>query len=216
MLLLSVGRFQVLGPADTVVAVAGEDVVLPCYLKPNISAEALEVRWFRQDFLNPVHLYANKRNNAEKQSKSYTGRTQLFREELKSGNTSLKLFGVRGSDDGSYKCFVQDNKYEYDDFSIQLSVKAIGKQPVISIEGHREGGVGLLCESAGWYPQPELIWRDGEGHKLTARPTETNRDSMDLFIVRRRLIAHKGNSNLTCRVLPQQFHQERETEVHIP
>ncbi|KAJ8367083.1 hypothetical protein AAFF_G00331210, partial [Aldrovandia affinis] len=104
------GRFQVVGPADRVVAVAGEDVVLPCYLKPNISAEALEVRWFKQDFLRPVHLYANKMNNEDKQDKSYVGRTQLFREELKAGNTSLKLSGVRVSDNGRYNCFVQDHE----------------------------------------------------------------------------------------------------------
>ncbi|KAJ8367082.1 hypothetical protein AAFF_G00331200 [Aldrovandia affinis] len=211
------GRFQVVGPVDRVVAVAGEDVVLPCYLKPNISAEALVVRWFKQDVVRPVHLYANKRNNEDKQDASYVGRTQLFREELKAGNTSLKLFRVRVSDNGRYNCFVHDEpKNEYDDISIQLLVKAIGKQPVISIEGQREGGVGLLCESAGWYPQPELIWKDGEGHNLTAGPTETDRDSMDLFIVKQRLIAHKGTSKLTCRVLLQQFRQERDTEVHIP
>ncbi|KAG7462129.1 hypothetical protein MATL_G00199400 [Megalops atlanticus] len=183
-------RFQVLGPADPVVAVAGEDVVLPCYLKPNISAEDLEVRWFREDFLVPVHLYVDRKNNFEKQSKPYTGRTALFKEELKTGNVSLKLLKVRGSDDGHYKCYVQMKDPQYDDdHSIQLSVEAVGTEPVISMEGYREGGIGLLCESKGWHPEP----------------------------VTGSVIVQEGDTNrFTCRVQQQQLNQEKETEFHIP
>ncbi|XP_036407640.1 butyrophilin subfamily 1 member A1-like [Megalops cyprinoides] len=211
-------RFQVLGPADPVFAVAGEDVVLPCYLKPNISAEDLEVRWFREDFLAPVHLYVDRKNNFEKQSKPYWGRTAVFKEELKTGNISLKLLKVRGSDDGPYKCYVQMKDPQYDDdHSIQLSVEAVGTEPVISMEGYREGGIGLLCESKGWHPEPELIWLDSEGHSLPAGSTETLRDSMDLFTVRRSVVVQEGDTNrFTCRVLQQQINQEKETEFHIP
>uniref|UniRef100_A0A8D0CJT5 Butyrophilin subfamily 1 member A1-like n=1 Tax=Scleropages formosus TaxID=113540 RepID=A0A8D0CJT5_SCLFO len=187
--------FEVLGPADPVVAVPGEDVVLPCYLKPNISAMDLSVEWFRVQTKNPlVHLYQDHEDRNENQIPSYRGRTSLFPEELNNGNTSLKVKNVRLSDSGEYKCFVQSAEW-YDDYSINVQIKAIGTHPVISNEGYKEGGISLVCESKGWYPQPQVVWMDSEGHNLPAEHTETHRDSMDLFIVRRRVIVQETETN---------------------
>ncbi|XP_036407638.1 butyrophilin subfamily 1 member A1-like [Megalops cyprinoides] len=210
-------KFKVVGPSDPVDALAGEDVVLPCYLKPSISAEDMHVEWTRlQSAETLVHLYQRRVNKNENQIPSYRGRTALFPEELKKGNASLRLTGVRGSDDGQYKCFIQSDLW-YDDASLLVEVIAVGTDPVISMEGYREGGIGLLCESKGWHPEPELIWLDSEGHSLPAGPTETLRDSMALFIVRRSVIVQEGDTNrFTCRVQQQQLNQEKEAEFHIP
>ncbi|XP_029112245.1 erythroid membrane-associated protein-like, partial [Scleropages formosus] len=175
---------EVLGPADPVVAVAGEDVVLPCYLKPNISAVDLRIEWLRVHSEDPlVHLYRDHEDRNENQVLSYKGRTSLFPEELKNGNISLKVKNVRGSDNGEYKCFVQSEDL-YDDSSINVQIKAVGTHPMISNEGYKEGGISLVCESKGWYPQPQVVWMDSEGHSLPAGHTETHRDSMDLFILK--------------------------------
>ncbi|XP_036407323.1 butyrophilin subfamily 2 member A1-like [Megalops cyprinoides] len=208
--------FEILVPADPVVADAGEDVVLPCYLKPSVSAEDMRVEWVRPDSADArVNLYEDRENRNEKQIPSYRGRTALFPEELKKGNASLRLTGVRGSDDGQYNCFIQSQVW-YDDASFLVRVRAVGTEPVISMEGYREGGIGLLCESKGWHPEPELIWLDSEGHSLPAGPTETLRDSMDLFIVRRSVIVQRGDTNrFTCQVLQKLFKQEKEAEFHI-
>uniref|UniRef100_A0A8C9SJQ0 Ig-like domain-containing protein n=1 Tax=Scleropages formosus TaxID=113540 RepID=A0A8C9SJQ0_SCLFO len=206
-------RFEVLGPADPVVAVAGEDVVLPCYLKPNISAVDLSIQWLQLDSSNRlVHLYQDHEDRNENQIPSYRGRTSLFPEELRNGNTSLKVKNVKGSDNGEYKCLVQSA--ECHTISIFL---AIGTQPVISNEGYKEGGISLVCESKGWYPQPEVVWMDSEGHSLPAGHTETHTDSMDLFTVRRRVIVQETETNrFTCRVLQQQLNEIKETMTEIP
>uniref|UniRef100_A0A8C9SPA0 Butyrophilin subfamily 1 member A1-like n=1 Tax=Scleropages formosus TaxID=113540 RepID=A0A8C9SPA0_SCLFO len=188
MAVITLKRFEVLGPADPVVAVAGEDVVLPCYLKPSISAMDLHVEWFRVQIDNPiVHLYRDHEDRNENQLPSYRGRTSLFPEELKKGNTSLKLCDVRGSDDGPYKCFVESQEC--------LVSVAVGTQPLISIEGYKEGGISLVCESKGWFPQPQVVWMDSEGHSLPAGHTETHTDSMGLFTVRRRVIVQETETN---------------------
>ncbi len=44
-------------------------------------------------------------------------------------------------------------------------------------------GVSLQCESKGWYPQPEVVWLDGEGNVLSAGPAETVKGPDDLFSV---------------------------------
>uniref|UniRef100_A0A8C9SN61 Butyrophilin subfamily 1 member A1-like n=1 Tax=Scleropages formosus TaxID=113540 RepID=A0A8C9SN61_SCLFO len=214
---LCVYRFEVLGPAQPVVAVAGEDVVLPCYIKPNISAVDLSIEWFRVHSEDPlVHLYRDHEDRNEKQIPSYSERTSLFPEELRNGNTSLKVKNVRGSDNGQYKCLVQSAEW-YDDSYINVHIKAIGTQPMISIEGYKEGGISLVCESKGWYPQPQVVWMDSEGHKLPAGHTETYTDSMGLFIVRRRVIVQETKTNrFTCRVLQQGFSEVRETVTDVP
>ncbi|XP_029112248.1 butyrophilin subfamily 1 member A1-like [Scleropages formosus] len=215
---LSTNRsFEVLGPAQPVVAVAGEDVVLPCYLKPNISAVDLRIEWLRVHTEDPlVHLYRDHEDRNENQIPSYRGRTSLFPEELKKGNTSLKVKNVRGSDNGEYKCFVESEEW-YEDYFIYVHIKAVGTHPVISIEGYKEGGISLVCESKGWYPQPQVVWMDSEGHSLPTGHTETHTDSMDLFTVRRRVIVQETENNrFTCRVLQQDLNEMKETITNIP
>uniref|UniRef100_A0A8C9SLS9 Ig-like domain-containing protein n=1 Tax=Scleropages formosus TaxID=113540 RepID=A0A8C9SLS9_SCLFO len=206
-------RFEVLGPADPVVAVAGEDVVLPCYLKPSISAVDLHIEWFRIQTEDPlVHLYQDHEDRNENQIPSYRGRTSLFPEELRNGNTSLKVKNVRGSDNGQYKCLVQSAEC----YTISIFI-AIGTQPVISIEGYKKGGISLVCESKGWYPQPQVVWMDSEGHNLPAGHTERHTDSMDLFTVRRRVIVQETETNrFTCRVRQQKINEMKETITDVP
>ncbi|XP_045567712.1 butyrophilin-like protein 10 isoform X2 [Salmo salar] len=124
---------QVVGPADPVIALAGDDIIIPCSLKPNVSAEEMTVKWTR---LNPkaenVHLYRDRRDSNEDQSPSYSGRTSMFNEELKNGNVSLKLTRVTLSDAGSYRCFIQTLTSQVKETTVQLLVGA-ESQPVISI-----------------------------------------------------------------------------------
>uniref|UniRef100_A0A8C8IQK3 Ig-like domain-containing protein n=1 Tax=Oncorhynchus tshawytscha TaxID=74940 RepID=A0A8C8IQK3_ONCTS len=194
-------RFEVLGPSDSIVAVAGEDIILPCYLKPNISAEDMTVDWLKLDFLDGrVFRYQNHRIIRDDQIPSYRRRTSLFEEELWRGNTSLKLTRVQGTDEGHYKCFIKAKRW-YDDFTIQVLIKAVGSKPVVSIEGHREGGMCLLCESEGWHPEPELIHRDFKG----------------FYRVKQHVIVQETDTNrFTCRVQQSRINEKMETEIHLP
>ncbi|CDR01226.1 unnamed protein product [Oncorhynchus mykiss] len=122
-------QIQLVGSADPVVALAGDNVILPCYLEPNVSAVDKMVEWTRSD-LKPqrVHLYREGRDSDGEQLPSYRGRTSLFKEELKNSNVSLKLTGVTLSDAGDYKCFIPTLK----ETTIPLIVGAVS-QPVISV-----------------------------------------------------------------------------------
>ncbi|XP_045072962.1 butyrophilin subfamily 2 member A2-like [Coregonus clupeaformis] len=151
------------------------------------------------------------------QIRSYEGRTSLFKEELKKGNTSLKLTRVQGTDDGQYKCLVQ-SKTHYDDATIQVHIRAIGSKPEVSIEGQKEGGMGLLCVSKGWFPEPELEWLDSEGVTLSAGPSETDRDYKGFYIVKLKTIVKETDTNhFTCRLRQRQLSEQinMETEFHI-
>ncbi|XP_064815726.1 selection and upkeep of intraepithelial T-cells protein 6-like isoform X2 [Oncorhynchus masou masou] len=209
---------QVVGPADPVVALAGDDIILPCSLKPNVSAEDMIVRWTR---LNPtaekVHLYRQGRDSNEDQSRSYRGRTSMFHEELKNGNVSLKLNRVTLSDAGSYRCFFPTLTSRVKETSVQLFVGAVS-QPVISIDGTKGWGVVLKCESGGWFPEPQMEWLDSSGTILPADgPPEKYRDSEGRYALRRHVTVNKTDTNrFTCRVHQTEINHLKETEIHVP
>lgn len=113
--------YNVVGPAEPLFTVAGEDVILPCYIKPNTSAVDMTVEWFRLDQDEIVHLYKNRENRITEHSQSYKGRTALFQDELQNGNASLKRSTVQVSDEGVYKCFIESNSW-YDDITVNVNV----------------------------------------------------------------------------------------------
>ncbi|KAK2863355.1 hypothetical protein Q5P01_002888 [Channa striata] len=75
----------------------------------------------------------------------------------------------------------------------------------------------LQCESKGWYPEPEVLWLDGEGHVLSAGPTETVRGPYDLYTVSSRVTVDKRQRNrFICRVQQTNINQSRETAIDVP
>lgn len=111
-LLFSAERFQVIGRNAPIVTALGEDVILPCYLEPSISAQQLQVRWSRDDSEDSLVFLQDQEIKYENQMPSYMGRASLFPEELKSGNISLKLRKVQVSDHGAYKCLVKSKVWD--------------------------------------------------------------------------------------------------------
>uniref|UniRef100_A0A671RV81 Ig-like domain-containing protein n=1 Tax=Sinocyclocheilus anshuiensis TaxID=1608454 RepID=A0A671RV81_9TELE len=167
-------KYEVVGPADPVFAVAGEDVILPCSVKPNISVVDMRVEWFRPGLKDSqlVHLYENHEDRNTEQIQSYRGRTKLNHQELQRGNASLKLSSVQVSDEGLYKGFIQ-SKSRSDDATVNVSVEAAGRPPVITVDGFdHSGGLHLQCESEGWNPEPDLEWLDSAGVSLSSETTE--------------------------------------------
>lgn len=84
------------------------------------------VHWFRLNYQEQqrpsVHLYEDGRDQNNDQIQSFKGRTSLFKEELKRGNTSLKLSDTHVSDEGDYKCVVE-SKSHYDDAVVQIFIR---------------------------------------------------------------------------------------------
>ncbi|XP_043087935.1 butyrophilin subfamily 1 member A1-like [Puntigrus tetrazona] len=208
-------RYEVVGPADPVLAVAGEDVILPCSVKSNISVVDLRVEWFRLDLKDSqlVHLYEDHEDRNTDQIESYRGRTRLNHQELHRGAASLKLSSVRVSDEGLYKCFIQSRSW-YDDATVKVTVEAVGRPPVITVHGFDySGGFRLECESKDWYPEPDLEWLDAKGVRLSPETTQRHR-STDRFGVKFTLIVHPRDSQIHCRVKTRRH--SLETLIIIP
>uniref|UniRef100_A0A667Z6U8 Ig-like domain-containing protein n=1 Tax=Myripristis murdjan TaxID=586833 RepID=A0A667Z6U8_9TELE len=208
------GQYQLIGPPQPIVVILGDDVTLPCHLEPARDVTTRTVEWMRPD-LEPRFVHVWRRDGVEVVSMkhlSYDGRTSLFRDKLKHGDVSLKLSGVKLSDEGKYRCFIPTLGRET---TVQLVVGA-ASSPVLNVS-KSSSGVVLECESKGWYPEPELFWLDAEGKLLSAGAPETVRGPDGLYTVSSRVTVEKSHSNsFTCRVQQLSINQSRDTHIHLP
>ncbi|XP_036843018.1 butyrophilin subfamily 1 member A1 isoform X2 [Oncorhynchus mykiss] len=220
-----------------IVALVGDDVILPCTLRHTVSAVHQSVEWQRPD-LNPkeVHLYRDEKDDLVLQNPVFRGRTSLFKEELENGNTSLKLTRVKLSDAGNYTCYIP--LLDHQKTIIQLlvgesthllttqtplrdrshEIKGAVSRPVIIIERMEGDEVVLRCEAEGCYPEPVMEWFDAQGRVLPAAgPTETSRDREGCYTVTSHVIVpNSDNNTFTCRVQQLEIKHMKERQVHVP
>lgn len=96
-----------IGQPQPIVAMVGDDILLPCHLEPATDAVSLTLEWARAD-LNPRFVHV-RREGVElliDQNPSYIERTSVSINKLKCGDLSLKLSKVKLSDEGIYRCLV--------------------------------------------------------------------------------------------------------------
>ncbi|XP_051251105.1 butyrophilin subfamily 3 member A3-like isoform X1 [Dicentrarchus labrax] len=201
------GQSQEIGRPQPIVAMVGDDITLPCHVKPDRDTVEMLLEWSRPD-IDPrfVHLRRSGKDHLVDQNPSYKGRTSVSIDRLKQGDSSLNLSKVKLSDEGTYRCFMPALNL---DSSIQLLVDVEIGITIVS------SGV-LECKSKGWYPEPEVVWLVGEGNLLSAGPTETVRGPDDLYTVNSRVTVEKRHSNnFTCRVQQKDINQTRETHIYV-
>ncbi|XP_051799888.1 butyrophilin subfamily 3 member A3-like [Acanthochromis polyacanthus] len=209
------GLSQVVGPSQPVLAMVGDDVLLSCRLEPAVDASDMSIEWSRED-LDPSYVYVwwDKEELESSKHPDYKGRTSLLFNKLEFGDVSLKLSKVKLSDEGKYRCFIPTLGRGS---TVEL---VVGTDPftVITLEGlgRTSSSVVLQCESAGWYPKPEVLWLDGDGNLLSAGPTETVRGPDDLYTVSSRVTVEQKHSNkFTCRVQQNNINQSREALIQV-
>nr|XP_024656525.1 butyrophilin subfamily 1 member A1-like [Maylandia zebra] len=217
-LLVHFCQSRLIGPTQPIIATAGKDITLPCHLVPGENVAVMTSEWTRPD-LDPrfVFLWRAGQDLIYMKNPSYIGRSSLFTDELKHGNISLKLSKVKPADQGRYRCYIPEKDEEV--FIDLVVASGAVSSPVISLANLDKAisGVVLQCESAGWYPEPELLWLDAEGNLLSAGPTETLRGPDDLYTVSSRVTVEKRHSNnITCRVQQRNTNQSREIHIHVP
>ncbi|KAM5212283.1 LOW QUALITY PROTEIN: butyrophilin-like protein 3 [Hipposideros larvatus] len=202
-----------MGPDKPVQVVVREDAVFSCFLSPKASAEAIEVRFFRDEFRAVVHLYREGKDQHHMQMPAYRGRTELLKDSIAEGRVSLRLKNVTPSDTGTYGCWFSSQTFDHG-ATWKLQVSALGTAPLVSIMGYVGGGIQLLCKSSGWFPQPTVKWKDPQGHDLPS-DSKVNADRHGLFDMETSLIVQENAGSVSCSIQYSDQSGEVESRVWI-
>ncbi|KAK2542416.1 hypothetical protein Q9233_000508 [Columba guinea] len=210
-----IAPLKVMGPPGPVIVAIGEDAVLPCRFSPAQSTQDMEVTWYREQLAYFVHRYKGGRDQRGNQMLEYVGRTELWKDGLAKGSVNLTIFNVQLSDRGNYTCFVV-NGSDYDQAVVELKVTASGSVPLVTLERYQDGGIRVSCRSAGWYPQPQVLWRDPHGQHLPSLSESVTQDQSSLFAVESSIILTRGTKqNVSCWVRHVLDGQEQGSEFYI-
>nr|XP_042698849.1 butyrophilin subfamily 1 member A1-like [Chrysemys picta bellii] len=212
---LDSAHFSVIGPNHAITASVGDEVTLACHLSPSMSAENMEVRWYRAQFSSVVHLYREGKDQYTEQMSEYRQRTEFLKDGLADGRVALRIGNIRLSDSGLYMCFFR-SEFSYQEAALELQVSVSGTNPLISIEGYQDGGIRMVCRSGGWYPEPQSLWKDLKGQPLPSLPAKYFRDENGLFQTESVLIVtENSNQNLTCTIRNNILNEKEVSSVYI-
>ncbi|XP_039374795.1 butyrophilin subfamily 1 member A1-like [Mauremys reevesii] len=177
-----------------------------------MSAENMEVGWLRSQDSAVVHLY---HDGQDQYGEKYQRRTALLKDDITNGRVFLRIRNVQPSDDGQYMCFFQSS-VSYEEALLELQVADMGSAPVISVEGHQDGGIRVICRSSGWYPEPEMMWRNLQGQLLPSTSEEITPQANGLFQTEIVIVlTEESNQKVSCCVRNPRLNQERESVISV-
>ncbi|XP_075835657.1 butyrophilin subfamily 3 member A2-like [Microtus pennsylvanicus] len=213
---VSTEQFRVLGPSDPIVAAPGGEAILPCSLSPAMSVEKMELRWFRSRFSEAVFVYRDQQEQKQEQMAEYSGRTSLVKDQFHQGKAAVRIGNVQVSDRGMYVCFFRQGLF-YEEAILELKVAGMGSVPEVHIKGTEDGGVCVVCSASGWYPKPQVQWRDSRGENLPASSETHTEDAAGLFSMESTLVVRdRSLGSVTCSTFNPILGQEKAMAMFIP
>uniref|UniRef100_A0A8C7ETQ8 Butyrophilin subfamily 1 member A1 n=1 Tax=Neovison vison TaxID=452646 RepID=A0A8C7ETQ8_NEOVI len=212
----STDSFLVIGPSEPIVAMLGTDIVLPCRVSPAMNVESMELRWFRSEFSEAVYVYKDGMEQAGEQLVDFKGRAELVKDYITEGRVAVRIYGLRISDNGIYKCFFQKGS-DSEEATLELKVIGLGSGPRVFMVGPEDKGIRLTCTGKGWFPQPEVQWTDARGEKIPSLSEDENQDDDGLFQIEASLIVRDSSkTEVSCSMKNPFFGQEQVETISIP
>ncbi|XP_031203464.1 butyrophilin subfamily 1 member A1-like isoform X2 [Mastomys coucha] len=210
-------EFLVFGPSDPIVAVRGGEAILPCSVFPAMSLEDMEeLRWFRTRFSEAVLVYRDQEEQKEGQMPEYSWRTTLVKDQFHQGKAAVRIQNVQASDSGIYVCHFKQGHVQ-EEAILELKVAVMGSVPEVHIKGPEDGGVCVVCMASGWYPKPQVHWRDSRGQNLSASLEIHHEDAEGLFSTETSLVVRdRSVGNVTCSTFNPILGQEKAMAMFIP
>uniref|UniRef100_A0A8C0ZMK9 Ig-like domain-containing protein n=1 Tax=Castor canadensis TaxID=51338 RepID=A0A8C0ZMK9_CASCN len=188
--------FIVNGLKGPVLAPLSGDADLSCQLSPPQNAQHMEICWFQNHYTHPVHLY--------KDGKTYA---------IGGGKVTLRIFNVSVDDDGQYHCIFKDGDFYEEDIT---EVKVTTISPAIQITVHLPNTKEMIaeCHSGGWFPQPQMEWKDSKGEIIPPTSKSHSQCGDKLFNLKITPLLRDGSHrNVTCCLQNPVTDQEERTNT---
>uniref|UniRef100_A0A8C0FDW4 HERV-H LTR-associating 2 n=1 Tax=Bubo bubo TaxID=30461 RepID=A0A8C0FDW4_BUBBB len=150
---------------ETVTGLFSKDCILPCPFPPGDD----EVIYWSKGNRN-VHSYYYQKDQLEGQDPDYRHRTQLFHENIPSGNASLKLSNLTLTDEGPYKCYVGTQQTSVE-VEVTLRVR-VSSHYALEYQKTDTGRM-LKCYAFLTYPAPRISWVQGNMSMQETHQEET-------------------------------------------
>ncbi|XP_047410601.1 putative selection and upkeep of intraepithelial T-cells protein 1 homolog isoform X3 [Sciurus carolinensis] len=204
-------QFMVKALKGPILAQLGGQVELSCQLSPPQSAQHMEIRWFRNRYMQPVYLYKEGKDLYGETTSRYVERTELLKDAIGEGKVTLRIFNVSVDDDGQYHCFFRNGDFSEEDIT-EVKVTATSSDIQIFMHPPNTNGLIMDCQSGGWFPQPQMEWRDSRGEVLLPTSKSHSQDRDKLFNMKMTLLlsdSHPGT--VTCYLRNSLTGQEERT-----
>ncbi|XP_068164926.1 erythroid membrane-associated protein-like [Antennarius striatus] len=193
--------------SQTVIAFAGENVVLPCSFNINADEDVPTVEWSKEGLQpNVVFLYRDGCETHEMKHPSYQYRTSFIHNQLKNGNISLRISNVQVSDAGIYQCLKLPPNAPRSISIVELIVVTEPKLTVVSKESE---GLIIVCEAVCWLPEPEITFLDEKGNQISANEPKKLQEASGCYSVTRTAILQDASSRVTCSIHQRKTNQTR-------
>ncbi|XP_051285343.1 butyrophilin subfamily 3 member A2-like isoform X2 [Dicentrarchus labrax] len=209
------GDSSVRSPPETVLAFAGEAVILPCSFSPTASDDFPTVEWSKEDLQpNVVFLYRDGCETYEMKNPLFQYRTSFIPKELKNRNISLRISNVQLTDAGIYQCMRLWKNGHRDITTVELVVAAVS-EPKLSVLSAESGGVTLQCKASCWLPEPEVQFLDDQGNNISAEDPKRDQNASGCYTVTQKVTLQDATNRVTCSVHQPYTNQTRVTEILI-
>ncbi|XP_049992166.1 selection and upkeep of intraepithelial T-cells protein 2-like [Alexandromys fortis] len=210
---LSSERFTVTGLTRPVLAPLGGTLELSCQLFPPQDAQHMEIRWFRNHYTQPVHLYRDGKDLHGETIPKYVERTELLKDGIGEGKVTLRIFNVTVDDDGPYRCVFKNGEF-YEEHITEVNVTVTSSDIQILLHPPNTKGVILECHSGGWFPLPLMEWRDSKGEVIPETSKSHSRDGNKLFNMTMALLINTNfHWNVTCYLQNRLTQQEESINI---
>ncbi|ELV12958.1 Butyrophilin subfamily 1 member A1 [Tupaia chinensis] len=214
--LCSPDSFSVIGPLEPIVATLGKDTLLPCRVSPAMSVENMELRWFRSQFSEAVYVYQDGKEQVGEQLVDFKGRVELVKDHISEGRVAVRIRNLQVSDHGMYKCFFKKGS-DFEEADLELKVIGLGSSPHILIVGLEDEGIKLTCKGQGWFPQPEVQWKNEKGEKIPTLSEKEIQDDDGLFQIESSLVVRDSSKRkVSCSIKTPFSEQEKVETISIP
>ncbi|XP_041584086.1 butyrophilin-like protein 10 [Vulpes lagopus] len=176
----------------------------------------MELRWYRDQPSPAVHLHKNGIDVQDEQMAEYQGRTTFLSTRLAQGQAAVRIHNVTALDNGTFHCNFTDGNVSAET-TLWLRVAGLGSEPRIQVGPGQSEGVWAQCTSEGWYPEPQVEWRDFGGQSLPSLTNLSAYPTTGLFrVVSNVTILDRDVEGLSCSIISSLLQRRKVAKSYLP